>query len=60
MCVTGAPMTGLSVPAQRSAVVMTIIGVSVVGPAIDPEMIVFCLSWAPAQCCVVSPVPWQL
>ena len=36
MCVTGAPMAELSVPAGRSAVVLVIVGVSVVGPAVGP------------------------
>ena len=54
MCATGAPLVELSVHAGRSAVVLVIVGVSVAGPAVGPEMVVFCLSWVPAECCVVS------
>ena len=43
-----------SVPAGRLAVVSAVVGVSLVGPAVGPEMIAFCLSWVPAECCVVS------
>ena len=38
---TVAPIVGLSVSAGRSAVVSAIVGVSVVGPAVGPEMVVF-------------------
>ena len=51
---TGALVAELSVPAGRSAVVLAVVGVSVAGPAVHPEMIVFCLSRAPAECCIMS------
>ena len=51
---TGVPVAELSVPAGRLTVVLVFVGVSVVGPAVGPEMIVFCLSWVPAECCVMS------
>ena len=42
-CVTGAPVAELSVPVGRLAVVLAVVGVSVVGPAVGPEMIIFLL-----------------
>ena len=41
---TGAPIVGLSVSAGRSAVVSALVGVSVTGPAVGPEMVVIYLS----------------
>ena len=45
---TGAPVVRLSVPAGRSAVLAAIVGVFVAGPAVGPEMVLFCLFWLPA------------
>ena len=47
-CVAGVPMVGLFVSAGRSAVVLAVVGVSLVGHAVGPEMVVCCLSWVPA------------
>ena len=53
-CATGGPVVELSVPAGRLAVVLAVVGVSITGSAVGPEMIIFCLSWAPAECYVMS------